>query len=433
MTASASIDDQPGDPSPRHYPSMVSLLRRGRLDQPSVPNGSPRDVEAWLLKEAVGETDLLLLFQAFVWRLVAAGLPLDRASLHVGTLHPQLFGYAWNWNIDDGFCDEVKVDEASLLTDAYRKNPLFQVIETGKPFRSFTNTTDAKKSPLLQDLHKIGIIEYAALPLKAHGTHHNAATVATRQVKGFTSTQFAQIERCLRLFALHVARHIEVRIAENIVTTYLGTQAGGQVLQGSIKRGAGTPIDAIVWVSDLRGFTRLADNLDESALTAVLNAYFGQLVESVMNHGGEVLKFIGDGLLAVFPFETFDDEKSAANSALLAAKEALARIQHLNSDQNSLDGISNWRPLKSGIALHRGEVFFGNVGAPRRLDFTVIGKAVNIASRVESLSKQTGYEILATEPVFALLDQELAPLGRFNLEGLNDAVSVYGCAGTEID
>lgn len=425
MEDAASIEDNPADPAPRSYPPLVELLRRGRHDPARIGPQTAADVEAWLLEGAVGLDDLLLVYQSFMWKLVAAGLPVVRASLHVGTLHPQLFGYAWNWNSDDGLCDEVKVDEAVLTSDAHRKNPLFRVIETGAFFRSLTDTPEAAESPLLRDLKSAGITEYIALPLRAHGTYHNAATLATRADCGFTTEQLHQCKYLLRLFALHVERHIEARISANIVTTYLGAEAGGQVLKGSIKRGAGTAIDAIIWASDLRGFTELADALTERELTAVLNAYFDQLVGAVMDNGGEVLKFIGDGLLAVFPFEAFDSQQAAADAAVRAAQASLGALEHLSNDPDALPGISGWRPLRTGVALHRGEVFFGNVGAPRRLDFTVIGKAVNAASRVEALCKSTGRPLLVTEVVRILSSRAFDHLGEFNLKGLDEAVSVY--------
>ena len=415
--------DRQLDPSPRSYPAMVSLLRRGAFDRRAIGSQTLPAIRNWLLGEAVAESDLLDLFQSFLWRLVAAGMPLDRASLHVGTLHPQLFGYAWNWNIDDGLCDEVKVDEAVLATDAYRKNPLFRVVEHGERFRA--RITESESSPLLADLCRQGMTEYAALPMSAGGAYHNAVTAATRQIGGFTEHQFDEIDGLLRLLALHVERHIAARISENIVTTYLGHEAGHQVLSGSIKRGSGTAIDAIIWASDLRGFTNLADRLDDRALTELLNAYFERLAGSVMDHGGEVLKFIGDGLLSVFPFANFPSDEAAAEAAIQAAEAAITALDRLNADEQALPGVSGWRPLRSGIALHRGEVFFGNVGAPRRLDFTVIGKAVNAASRVEGLCKTTKRTLLVTRPVAELSGRKFDDLGAFEIRGLEQPLSVY--------
>ena len=142
-------------------------------------------------------------------------------------------------------------------------------------------------------------------------------------------------------------------------------------------------------------------------------------------HGGEVLKFIGDGLLAVFPFDDYSSEQEAANAALRAGEAALVGLETLNADAEAFPEIAGWRPLRSGIALHRGEVFFGNVSSPRRLDFTVIGKAVNAASRVESLCKSTQRSLLVTRGVRDLSDLSFDALGKFKLNGLDEAVEVY--------
>lgn len=415
------------DPAPRSYAPSVSLLRRIAGGPSTAPERTTVDeIEAWLLADALREDDQLPLFESFVWRLVAAGLPLDRASLHVGTLHPQLFGFAWNWNRTDGLCDEIKVTEAALQTDAYRRNPLFRVIEYGEAFRASPQDSEtAERFPLMAELATQGMSEYLAVPLRAGGSYHNAATAATKQAGGFSDRQRGDLSRILRLFALHVERHIVLRIAGNVLDTYLGAAAGGRVLQGSIKRGDGESICAVIWVSDLRGFTDLSDRLDEHDMIVLLNAYFERLAGAVMAHDGEVLKFIGDGLLAVFPYATFGGERAAAQASLAAAQQAIDAVERLNAAPGELANVEGWRPLKTGIALHDGEVFFGNVGAPDRLDFTVIGRAVNAASRVETLSKSLGRSILITEPVARQLDCPLEHLGAHTLRGLAAPVSIF--------
>ena len=416
------------DPAPRSYTASVTLLRRSDRGATVAPvQTTIADIEAWLLADAMRVDDLLELFEALAWRLVAAGAPLDRASLHVGTLHPQVFGFAWNWERADGLCDEVKVAEATLKTDAYRRNPLFRVIEFGEVFRGDTSDPDTvSKYPLMAELARRGITEYVVMPLRAGGAYHNAASIATKRPGGFTDADRADLSRILGLFALHVERHIVSRIARNVLDTYLGEAAGKQVLRGSIKRGAGEAIRAIIWVSDLRGFTDLSDRLAGSDIVALINAYFERLAGAVMAEGGEVLKFIGDGLLAVFPYAHFKDERAAAQASLAAAEQALRAVDDLNrATPPELAAIDGWRPLRSGIALHEGEVFFGNVGAPDRLDFTVMGSAVNTASRVEALTKSLGRPVLITEPVARMLDHPLDHLGEHTLRGLATPLAIF--------
>jgi adenylate cyclase len=387
---------------------------------------SEAQIETWLLEDAVRVGNLLDLFEMFVWRLVAAGLPLDRSGLHTGTLHPQLIGFAWNWNSADGMVDEVKVEQANLATDSFKRSPLAVVFETGERVTINPQEADANRFGLTADLRELGITEYIAFPLGGAG-YHNVATIATRQAGGFTPEQRHAFERLLRIFALHVERHIAMRIASNVLDTYLGTLAGQRVLEGSITRGAGTRIDAVIWASDLRGFTDLSDRLQPADMLTLLNAYFEAVSGSVIAHGGEVLKYMGDGLLAVFPHAGDYNGMNAAEAAVAAALATEAAVAQLNdAPPPELAAIEGWRPLRSGIGLHEGDVFFGNIGAPERLDFTVIGRAVNGASRVEGMTKQLGHSIVLTAPVAARLARRLKSLGHHTLRGMAEPIEIFG-------
>ncbi len=416
------------DPAPRRYPSAVTLLRRAARGPAAAPAiADIAQLEDWLLGEALAEDDMLGFFERLVWGIVATGIPLDRASLHAGTLHPQLYGYAWNWNRADGLCDETVVAEAALKSDSYRRNPIFQVIEYGKRFRGRTDDPAMRQQyPLMADLAAQGIVDYSVLPLFAGAPYHNAVTVATAVAAGFSESEYTQIERILRLISGHVQRYVAQQITANVLDTYLGPAAGMRVLRGNIQRGAGTAIRAIIWSSDLRGFTDLSDRLAGDDMIAVLNAYFECMVAAILAQGGEVLKFIGDGLLAVFPYAGFSDEAAASRAALAAAQTALANLRSLNDGPPpALAALPHWRPLRSGIGLHEGDVFFGNVGAPQRLDFTVIGRAVNTAARIESLSKELGRDILLSEPVARHIEAGLDDLGLHTLRGLKDPIRLF--------
>ncbi|NBN78564.1 hypothetical protein GWI72_09820 [Microvirga tunisiensis] len=216
--------------------------------------------------------------------------------------------------------------------------------------------------------------------------------------------------------------------------------AGKAVLDGVIKRGTGSRIEAVIWVSDLRGFTDLSDRLAPDDMLLILNAYFSALVEAITRHGGDVLKFVGDGLLAVFPLERTYDQANAACAALAAALDAEIAVAGLGvSPPAELSGIDGWAPLQSGIGLHVGDVFFGNVGAANRLDFTVIGSAVNTASRVEGLTKPLARPILMTAPVAeavavatgttarttARATGAVESLGRHSLRGLPEPMDLF--------
>jgi adenylate cyclase len=371
------------------------------------------------------QNDMLALFESLAWRLVAARLPIDRLSLHVGTLHPQLVGFGWHWSRDDGLCDEIKIGEGALKSDSYRLSPLARVIGHGETFRADPRDEAlAARFPLLADLAAEGFTEYAALPLGGDG-YHNVLTVASKAPHGVSAADLQTLRHLRRIFALHVQRHIALRIAANVLDTYLGAAAGERVLDGSIRRGVGEAIRAIVFVSDMRGFTDLSGRLAGPDMIALLNAYFERMAGSVLAEGGEVLKFVGDGLLAVFPFAAFAEPRTAAAAALRAGRVALSAIEAFNASTGPLDGVVGWRPLRAGIALHAGEVFFGNVGAAERLDFTVIGPAVNEASRVEALTKSLGHPILMTAAVARLLGEAAELLGAHAVKGVVEPIAVF--------
>ncbi|ABE38011.1 adenylyl cyclase class-3/4/guanylyl cyclase [Rhodopseudomonas palustris BisB5] len=416
--------------SVRAYPPGVTIVQRSQRGASCAPaSGTLDDVERWLLLEAAAESELLLTFETFLWRINAAGLPVHRATLHIGTLHPQLLGFAWNWRAADGLCDEVQVQQSTVETDAFKLNPLAQIFTTGAAMRRNPQGAEAQAEfPIMRDLAAGGYTEYLAIPMGSAGFRH-VMTLATTRPGGFSDDHIAQIERLLVLFALHVERHIALRIATNALGAYLGPVAAAKVLSGDIKRGGGEPIRAIIWVSDLRGFTDLSDRLSGADMVALLNAYFEIFADSVLAQGGEVLKFIGDGLLAVFPLGS--DGCTAGDAALAAAEAAQAGLARLNAEPPvRLAEVEGWRPLCAGIAVHEGEVFFGNIGAPDRLDFTVIGPAVNEASRVEALQKTIGRNILITAAAASHISAPLETLGNYPLRGVAAPMTILSPRGT---
>ncbi len=410
------------------YVEGVTLVRRSERGPSCAPgHQTAQDIEAWLLGDASAETDLLDLYESLMWRLAAAGFGIDRSSLHAGTLHPQLCGFSWVWNRFGDYCDEIQVDMATLETEGYRRSPLVAVMERGETLRLRCDMPENRERyPIIADLAEQGIVEYVAMPLQTGGAFVNVITVATSREGGFAPDDAAALKRIQGLLALHVDKHTLHRIAGNVLHTYLGAAAGRQVLEGSITRGSGQAIRAVIWASDLRGFTDLTDRLTGPEVTSLLNAYFGILVDAVQGNGGEVLKFIGDGLLAVFPYDDDAGSNAAAEASLRAAEAAVAALSRLNeSPTPEIARIAGWNPLRTGIALHEGDVFFGNVGSLDRLDFTVIGRAVNETSRVEALSKQLGREILVTEPVARRIGLPLDDLGKHVLRGLSAPMALF--------
>lgn len=415
------------DPLPRLYPAGVTLVKRSSNGITTAPvSATLSDIEDWLLHGAFREEDMASFLESLCWRFVVAGFHVDRVFLNISTLHPQLVGFAWIWNKADGLCDEVRVSNSAEESDSYLKSPLFPVFEFGETIRR-NPTTDAALAefPLMAELAQAGITDYLAFPLSGAETRH-AISLATKHPSGFDNSDLVALRRLLDLFALHVERYSSAQISNNTLNAYLGSNAASKVLAGSIRRGAGEPIQAIIWVSDLRNFTGMSDHIAGRDMLEVLNAYFEAMVQAVQSNNGQVLKFIGDGLLAVFPFIDDEQAKTSARLALAAAREAFQSFDQLNASPPAmLEKIDGWRPLRAGIALHEGDVFFGNIGGSARLDFTVVGPAVNEASRVEGLQKTLNRRILITGAVAPYLDCKLDYLGDHQLRGVSKSVSVY--------
>jgi adenylate cyclase len=413
------------DPFPRTYPTTIALVRRSARGPSCVPRTTTYgEIETWLLDHAAKEQDTLNLVEALIWRLKAAASPIDRFSLHIGTLHPQLVGFAWNWSSDDGFCDEVRVTEEVIQSDAYRLNPLQSIFTTGNIIRR-TPKDALSEFPIMAEFAKAGFTEYIAIPLGGLDVR-NAVTIATKNAKKFSDGDILRLDRLLKIFGLHVQRHSEQRISKNALDAYLGAGPAAQVLSGSIKRGAGCAIRAVIWVSDLRNSTVLSDRIPALDMLELLNVYFEAMTAAVLSYGGEVLKFVGDGLLAVFPVGDEHSIAAVANSALLAAKQAMADLGKINDHPPPhLTDRDFWHPLGAGIVIHAGDVFFGNIGSAARLDFTVIGPAVNEAYRVENIQKRLGKDIVLTENVAHHVDGPLLCLGEHSLRGVSAPVSLY--------
>jgi adenylate cyclase len=205
------------------------------------------------------------------------------------------------------------------------------------------------------------------------------------------------------------------------MNTYVGERSGAHVLAGQIQRGSGEDLNAVIWFCDLRGFTRLADRLPRSDLIKLLNDYFEIMCNAVRAEGGEVLKFVGDGMLAIFEMKDAVEAAARAEAALRAARAAIDATRSHNAARR----VAGQTEIKFGIALHLGEVSYGNIGAPDRLDFTVIGPAVNHANRLEKLAGELGRPLLASASFAGAAPAGLQSLGLHRLRGVAEPQEVF--------
>jgi adenylate cyclase len=270
--------------------------------------------------------------------------------------------------------------------------------------------------PILDDLRRDGATDFIAVPLRFVNGEVHAASFATRRAGGFREDELAALRRLLPPFTRMVEIYGNMQKARNILDAYLGPSAGEKVLAGRIKRGDGQDINAVIWFCDLRDSTPLADSMTRREFLALLNDYFECVLGPVLQHQGEVLRFIGDAALAIFPVGEHPAEACA--KALAAAQAALAGMEKMNENRA--------RPLRFGIGLHLGEVTYGNIGTPTRIEFTVIGAAANEAARIESLCKVLGVNVLVSERVVqALPHSSWRSLGSHTLRGVGDKMELF--------
>ena len=403
----------PADPSFNPI-SVIGTISGGE------PVAEP-DLVHWLLDGGRRIERDVELFGALCWRILGSGVALARASLHIGTLHPQLLGFGFRWSRDLRTIEEFTVAHGVRETEDYRSSPIRSVVEDGHVVRlRADDPATRQRYPLLSSLHAAGITEYVALPLTMMVNRHQVVSWATDRAGGFAEDDRALLRRIVPALASVVEARAMRRIAGHLLDTYLGREAGPRVLAGQIHRGQGDRIQAIVMASDLRGFTRFSDLLPGEEVIALLDEYFERVAEPVRAEGGEVLKFIGDGVLSIFPVDGRGPAE-AAGAALRAATAAMRALDELNGGRPR----NGRQMLRAGFGLHIGEVMFGNVGAPDRLDFTVIGRAVNLAFRLESLTKRLGRPLLASRAFAAAAPERFVSLGLQPVRGLPDPEELF--------
>jgi adenylate cyclase len=376
----------------------------------------------WLVLDAFRITDTAELVTTMGEQLVRAGIPLYRLAYFLITLHPEFAGKAYLWRRGKGLETATAPHGLQQLKD-YRDNPMRLVFEERKTMRVRLERVDAPEAPILRDFKTEGATDYVALPLVFSTGHIDGLSVISDKPGGFSHHDLDRMYMLQFAFARIVEIHRLRDIATNLLDAYVGRAAGRRILAGEVKRGDGQTIEAVIWMCDLRGFTKASDLLSRDTIIALLNDYFGVMAEVVTKAGGEILKFMGDAMLAMFPVPAAQERSAVALCALDAAGAATRGIAVLNESR-----VAKGEPaVRFGLALHVGEVMFGNIGASARLDFTVIGPAVNYAARLEKLSASLGRAVVVSAALAALLPPErLVPLGRHALKDIDAAQAVFG-------
>jgi adenylate cyclase len=375
-----------------------------------------RPIVTWLLEERLNIGRTTFLFALYCQRLRDIGISLDRATIHMPQLHPQISARSLLWLRDSGGALETGHRHSDSTDDFYLRSPVRVIYEGGPRIHArIAGREGPFEFPILDDLRRDGYAEYFMLPFAFATGRVNAIGFATKDQKGFDTLDQASLGATLPAFAAVLELNQNQRTARSLLDTYVGRNSGERILNGAVQRGQGEEIHAVVWYCDLRGFTKLSQCEELAPVIALLNDYFDCMAGPVEARGGEILKFVGDAMLAIFSCESTREAKcAAADTAITAAEEALARIESLNLERQDRGAV----PLRAGVAIGVGKVMYGNIGTADRLDFTVIGPVVNLVSRLEALSLDLDPPIVVSESLARSSRRSFRELGRFALKGI---------------
>jgi adenylate cyclase len=343
-------------------------------------------------------------------------------AVYVNTLHPQILARRFLWR-PGGVTDVAEAPFEMAADGGYRSSPITRIRSTGETIRRRLADPDCPMDfKFLDDMREEQVTDYLAMPLGFTNGEIHAASFTTRQAGGFSDAQIAGLETIIPPLSRVAEVRALRRTAVSLLDAYVGHEAGEQILAGRIRRGDTETIRAVIWLSDMRGFTVLADRVPPKALIDILNRFYDCLVPPIEAEGGEVLKFMGDGLLAIFRIADDAQIGEVCARALRAARQAQAKIEALPADSD----VANEARLRFGLALHVGEALYGNIGGGGRLDFTCIGPAVNMAARIEKLASRLGRVILGSTAFAERLPQDFTALGELELAGFRSAQTVFG-------
>ena len=382
----------------------------------------------WLLTQGWNISATGELIGGLCRHVVAEGIPLSRMYCLIRTLHPQVFatGYTWRRGSDD--VEEISAPHSVVESALHLESPCASIFDGATTIRRRLDIPDPQLDfPILEDLLDEGATDFVSIPVRFSDGQINVVSVTADRPGGFSTEDLRQIHEMLPVFGRLIEVQVVRRNAVALLDTYLGKHTGQRVLDGLIKRGDGEDIHAVIWFCDLRDSTRLADSMSRDAFLGILNAFFDCTAGSVLDHGGEVLRFIGDAALAIFPTAASDARRRvrgvehACETALAAAEDAHQRIETLNLQRAQMG-----EPLlRFGLALHMGEVTYGNIGVPNRLEFTVIGAAANEAARLQDLCKALDEPILISGAFAQCFPGKLVSLGRHTLRGIGVPQEIF--------
>jgi adenylate cyclase len=386
------------------------------------------EIASWITEAGLGGWSEAATLGGFCERAVACGLPLARANVVIDTLHPVYEGRAFTWKRQERETTLSEFGRSPEGSERWQRSPFYRLEVSGATLlrRRLTAATESE-FPIFAELRADGLTDYIAVANRfaAEGVIGEIDCVysswATDAPRGFGDADIADLNRLMPPFALTLKSASLARVAETLVETYLGRDAGKRVLQGRIRRGVADRIEAVLWFSDLRSFTRISDSAAPEQIIPFLNDYADAIISAIHEQGGDVLKLMGDGVLAIF---TAEDRGGACHASLEAASKARRAVAAVNRRRaaESLPTTGMY------LGLHAGEVFYGNIGSRDRLDFTVVGPAVNEVSRIAGMCRSLDQPLLVSSAFASAIGEPkklLVSVGRYALRGVGRPQDLY--------
>lgn len=413
------------------YPSQVSAIYDGDDEIPHLGRGAAgmhaNTIAGWLLGEAWKAAAPEQLMEQFCRCLKDTGVPLARMTVIIPTLHPQVVATVFVWREDAG-AKTIHEPHDVLQQPRFKDSPFAPILRGAGGVRRRLQQPDVKLDyPVVRELHAEGATDYVAMPFRFSDGQLNVLSMTSFAQGGFSTADLGTIYEVLPVLARLFEVHAQRRTAVTLLQTYLGRHTGSRVLAGQVKHGDGEHIHSVVWFSDLRNSTALSRSMPQEAYLLYLNRYFDCVAGAVMEKGGEVLRFIGDAALAIFPIASpAGKDWGSATGVVEACRRAIAAAQ-LAAERIAADNAANPErpPIQYGIGLHLGDVTYGNIGLPERLEFTVIGSAANEAARVESMTKTLGKNVVISAAFADSYPGKLVPLGRFPLKDVEGEQELF--------
>ncbi|MES0882749.1 adenylate/guanylate cyclase domain-containing protein [Roseibium sp. SCP14] len=383
-------------------------------------------VECALLERPIGETVI-----AFADRLQDLGFSVQRINCSTFQSHQIMGAVDSTWEQDTGHCETIFVPKSVLVRPDNIERPVGTMARGTSVYERYCLEDPRERSrfPVLEELFAKGYTDYILLK-QTYGRHLTwldftpdaegvYGSFATKRSGGFSETEIEGLRSFWRPFALFLKTTTEEMLSAKLLEAYVGNLPAQNILAGMTERGDGNRIKCALWYSDLRGSTRLSASLPSDKYLELLNNYFDCTAGSVIEHGGEVLKLIGDGVMSIFPVDG-DNETQACSLALSAAVTSLSKAADLHRDQFDVTA-----EFYFGIGLHLGEVILGNVGTENRLDMTVTGHSANQVTRIESLTKLLGLSVLASPQFHGAHPKELTSVGKYPVPDFGGMTEIF--------